>query len=125
MIERQNSGSGGGGEWMAPPEVNYCPSPSITSSDASNSVPFKVRIEKVRMEKPGWKDTEDSGDCLSEWEHHNFHNCHLHPHCHLYHHCHSCHRCHVFIIVIMKVLVVSIVHYHYYHHQHHHIDITY
>ena len=26
----------------------------------------KVRIEKIRMEKPGWKDTEDSGDCLSE-----------------------------------------------------------
>ena len=26
MIERQNSGSGGGGEWMAPPEVNYSPS---------------------------------------------------------------------------------------------------
>lgn len=47
MIERQNSGSGGGGEWMAPPEV---------------------RIEKIRMEKPGWKDTEDSGDCLSEYE---------------------------------------------------------
>ena len=23
MIERQNSGSGGGGEWMAPPEVSY------------------------------------------------------------------------------------------------------
>ena len=26
----------------------------------------QVRIEKIRMEKPGWKDTEDSGDCLSE-----------------------------------------------------------
>ena len=27
-----------------------------------------MRIEKVRMEKPGWRDTEESSDCLSEYE---------------------------------------------------------
>ena len=28
----------------------------------------EVTIEKVRVEKPNWKDIEDSGDALSEYE---------------------------------------------------------
>ena len=28
----------------------------------------EVRIEKVRMEKPYWKDINDSGDTISEYE---------------------------------------------------------
>ena len=68
MIERQNSGSGGGGEWMAPPEVSYSCS-FVTCCHICHvimTIDNQVRIEKIRMEKPGWKDTEDSGDCLSE-----------------------------------------------------------
>merc|ERR1719430_1974932 len=40
---------------------------SATSGTEGLTFP-NVRMEKVRIEKPGWRDTEDSGECLSEYE---------------------------------------------------------
>ena len=73
MVERQNSQNGG-----LEPQVKII----LIGKSVINVLP-QVTIEKVRMEKPGWRDSEDSGEvcrcpflrdlpslsqCLSEYE---------------------------------------------------------